>query len=54
MPTKKNLSNTKNQNKLAGKRHAKLVAPQGEKVSSMKMVDVTSPILLKNPTQLHH
>jgi hypothetical protein len=49
MPVKKNASNAKKTNKVAGKRHAKLTAPKGEKVSSMKSItrpiDVSSPIL---------
>jgi hypothetical protein len=36
MPVKKNLSSAKKPNKVAVKRHEKLVAPKGEKVSSMK------------------
>ena len=35
MPVKKNLSSAKKTKNVAGKRNAKLVVPQGEKVSSM-------------------
>jgi hypothetical protein len=36
MPVKKNASPAKKSKNVAGKRHAKLVAPKGEKMSSMK------------------
>jgi hypothetical protein len=43
MPVKKNSSSAKKTTN-AVKRHAKLVAPKGEKVSSMKTVDASSPV----------
>jgi hypothetical protein len=51
MPVKKNTSNAKKANKVAGKRHAKLIAPKGEKISSMaimKLLDKTHPILISH------
>jgi hypothetical protein len=51
MPVKKNSSKA---NKVAGKRHAKLIAPRGEKVSSMKTVDVSSPKLFQVMPSGHH
>jgi hypothetical protein len=53
MAIKKNSSNVK-KSTTSGKRHAKLIVPKGEKVSSMKTVDVSSPVLFKNCTQVHH
>jgi type VI protein secretion system component Hcp len=46
MPVKKNSSNAKKSKNVAGKRHAKLTVPKGEKVSSMKTADFhfTHPI----------
>jgi type VI protein secretion system component Hcp len=51
MPVKKNSSNAKKANKVAVKRHAKLVAPKGEKVSSMKgsSFQITKPIDVASP-----
>jgi type VI protein secretion system component Hcp len=53
MPVKKNPSNAKKAKNVAGKRHAKLTVPKGEKVASMKgsdfsitkHIDKSSPIL---------
>jgi len=42
MPVKKNSSSAKKSTN-AMKRHAKLVAPKGQKVTSMKIFQVTSP-----------
>ena len=51
MPIKKNSSNAKKSKNVAGKRHAKLVAPKGEKVSSMKgsSFQITKPIDVASP-----
>ena len=51
MATKKNLSNAKKAKNLAGKPHAKLSAPKGEKISSMKVADFhfTQPINKSSP-----
>jgi hypothetical protein len=38
----------------AGKRHGKLIAPKGEKISSMKTVDASSPILFDKCPPVHH
>jgi hypothetical protein len=45
MTIKKNSSNAKKSKNVAGKLHAKLTVHKGEKVSSMKVVDASSPIL---------
>lgn len=54
MPVKKNTSNAKKANKVAGKRHAKLVAPKGQKVASMKGTDFhfTRPVDVPSPKLL--
>ena len=54
MAIKKNSSNAKNSKNVTGKRHAKLVAPKGEKVSSMKGTDFhfTRPIDVSSPKLL--
>jgi hypothetical protein len=53
MAVKKNSSNAKKSTN-AGKRHAKIIAPKGEKVSSMKLVDASSPILFDKCAPGHH
>jgi type VI protein secretion system component Hcp len=54
MPTKENLSSAKKSKNVAGKRHAKVIVPKGEKVSSMKGTDFhfTKPIDVSSP-KLH-
>jgi hypothetical protein len=52
MPVKKNSSNAKN-SKNGGRRHAKLIAPKGEKVSSMKVLDASTP-KLHEALPVHH
>jgi type VI protein secretion system component Hcp len=51
MPVKKNSSNAKKSKNVAGKRHAKVTVPKGEKVSSMKGTDFhfTKPIDVSTP-----
>jgi type VI protein secretion system component Hcp len=50
MPVKKNSSNAKKSKNVAGKRHAKVTVPKGEKVSSMKDMSFTHPIDKGSPT----
>jgi hypothetical protein len=54
MTIKKDSSNAKKTNKVAGKRHAKITVPKGEKVSSMKHVDVSSAKLFQAMPPGHH
>jgi hypothetical protein len=51
MAIKKSVSNVRKAKNVAGKRHAKLVAPKGEKVSSMKGTDFhfTKPTDVPSP-----
>jgi hypothetical protein len=44
MPVKKSSSDAK-KSKMVGKRNMKFTAPKGEKVSSMRMLDVSTPLL---------
>jgi type VI protein secretion system component Hcp len=44
MAIKKNSSNAKKPNKVAAKSRAKLVAPKGQKVTSMKDMSFTRPV----------
>jgi hypothetical protein len=53
MANKKDSSNAKKTTNSV-KRHAKLVAPKGEKVSSMKTVDVSTPKQLQLVPVGHH
>ena len=51
MPVKKSSSNAKKSKNVAGKRPAKLIAPKGQKVTSMKGSDFhfTKPIDVSSP-----